>query len=353
MNLFSRRSRDLALLALLALGMAACGGDPAITPPPQGNSETMYWQLTLNVRAATMSTVAPYDTLQLVATPRTVHGTPIADLARPTFTSQDPAHAQVDSNGLVHVIASGDQVLIVASLEDHDLLHADTLVLNITDETSPPTMAFFTIHPAPGDSAKTGSTSTGMVTARAYAADSTPIPDISTYFSISDPTTATIDRSAGVILPTHPGPVTIYASTRTYGVSKVDTLLYTIGHPLLMNISITPKVGSNGQTIPVFAPDSVVLGPGARLLFANSLAPATDVTFDDPTNVGPDPFYCIFGPPLCGSGNIEPWTYDPNGPLGTFSALRVRNIVVPGTYRYHSALFGTTGVIVIADESTH
>ena len=29
------------------------------------------------------------------------------------------------------------------------------------------------------------------------------------------------------------------------------------------------------------------------------------------------------------------------------------NFHVPGTYTYHSELFGSTGVIVIADESSH
>jgi hypothetical protein len=352
MKHFSRRSRDLALLALVGLAVAACGGDPAITPPPQENPETMYWQLTLNVRAATMSTVAPYDTLQLVATPRTVHGTPIADLARPTYTSLDLDHVQVDSNGLVHVVRSGDQVFVVASLEDHNVLHADTVVLNITDESSPPTMATFTIHPAAGDSAKTGSTSNATVTPRAFTADGTPILDISTYFSVSDITTATINRSTGYLSPIHAGHLDVYAATTTFGVTKVDTLPYTIGYPTLILINISQQMQPNGQSIPVFIPDSVVLGPGAGVVFINQFGPATDVTFDDPTNIAQDVLFCLFGPITCGTGNIAPWTFDPND-LSGLSSWRVRDFPVPGTYNFHSALFGTTGIIVIADESTH
>jgi hypothetical protein len=351
MSHLTRRSSELALLALLGLAMAACGGDPAVTPPPQNNPETMYWQLTLNVPAATMSTAAPYDTLQLVATPSTVHGTPITDLAPPTYTSLDLDRVQVDSSGLVHVIGSGDGVLVVASLEDHNVLHADTLVLNITDEAPPPTMATFTIHPDVGDSAKTGSTFNATVTPRAFTADGTPIPDISTYFSSSDLTIATIDRSTGFLSPSQPGHLDVYATTTTYGVTKVDTLPYTIGHPTQVIIDIPPQVQPNGQSISVFSPDSVVLGPGARVLFGNELGPATDVTFDDPTNVVQDDLYCSLAVLLCGSGNIAPWTFDPTDPSGV-SAIRVRRFPVPGTYRFHSELFGSTGVIVIADEST-
>jgi len=352
MKHFSRRSRDLALVATIVLAMAACGGDPAVTPPPQNDPETMYWQLTLNVRAATMSTVAPYDTLQLVATPRTVHGAPITDLARPTYTSLDLDRVQVDSSGHVHVIGSGDGVLVVASLEDHNVLHADTLVLNITDEASPPTMATFTIHPAPGDSAKVGSTSSATVTPRAYTAGGDSIPEISTYFTTSDVTVATIDRSTGFLNPMQPGHLDVYATTTTYGVTKVDTLPYTIGYPVIVLIDIPPKVQANGQSIPVFSPDSVVLGPGARVLFSNELGPATDVTFDDPTNVAQDDQYCPLAPVLCGSGNIAPFVYDPNDPTGV-SGFRARDFPVPGTYTFHSALFGSTGIIVIVDESTH
>ena len=339
-------------LTLLALGVAACAGDPAVTPPPQQDPATLFWQLTLDLHAATMSTVAPYDTVRITATPRTISGAPITDLPAPTYTSLDLDRAQVDSAGLVHVIGSGDAIQVVASLKVENILHADTLVLNVTDESSPPAMASFTIHPDVGDSAKTGSSSTATVFARAYTADSTPIPDVAAYFTTSDLTIATIDRTTGFLDPIRPGHLNVYATTTVYGVTKVDTLPYTIGHPTILVVDIPPRVQPNGQTIPVFDPDSAVLGPGARVLFGNELGPATDVTFDDPTNVAQDDLYCSFAETLCGSGNIAPWTFDPNDPSG-LSAIRVRLFPVPGTYTYHSALFGSTGVIVIADESSH
>lgn len=346
------RTRAVAGAAmLLALGVAGCGGDPSVTPPPQQDPTTLFWQLTLDVRAATMSTVAPYDTLRITATPRTISGSPITDLPAPTYTSLDLDRAQVDSVGLVHVIDAGDQIQVVASLKVDNILHADTLVLNVTNE-SPPTMASFTIHPDVGDSAKTGATSNASVLPRAYTADGTPIPDIAVYFTTSDPTTATIDRTTGFLSPIHPGHVDVYASTTTFGVTKVDTLPYTVGNPILLVLNIVQRVLSNGQTIPVFDPDTALLGPGAFVLFGNQLGPATDVTFDDPTNVAQDDLYCSLAPTLCGSGNIAPWMFDPTDPSG-LSGIRVRQFHVPGTYTYHSELFGSTGVIVIADESTH
>ena len=47
----------------------------------------------------------------------------------------------------------------------------------------------------------------------------------------------------------------------------------------------------------------------------------------------------------------EPFALEPGDDTG-LSAVRARAFPVPGTYNFHSTLFGTTGIIVIADEST-
>jgi len=336
---------------LMASIVAGCSGDPAITPPPDSDPTTLYWQLTLNVHAMTLSTVPPYDTVRIAATPRTISGTPIADLPAPTYTSLDLDRAQVDSSGLVHVIGSGDQVQVVASLEVNNILHADTLVLNVTNEAAPPTIATFTIHPDAGDSAKVAVTSTVTLMPRAADASGTPIPDVAAYFTTSDATVATIDRSSGYLLPVRPGQVTVYATTTTYGVTKSDTLPYTIGHPIYIAMETVPLQLASGQIVGAFSPAYVELGPGAAVLFGNSDAPATDVTFDDPTNVAQNDQLCGFFANLCGTGNIAAWARDPNDGSG-ISGLRARRFPVPGTYAFHSTIFGTSGTIVIVDEHT-
>jgi hypothetical protein len=346
----SNRAR-CGIAALLALSSAACAGDPPVTPPPVQDPATLYWQLTLNEHAVTLSTVAPYDTLRILATPRTIAGTPITDLGEPTYTSLDLDRAYVDSTGLVHAVAAGDQVAIVASLEEDNILHADTLVLNITSEASPPPIATFTIHPDVGDSAKVAAGSNVTLMPRAADGDGTPISDVAVYFTSSDPMVATIDRTTGFLSPNRPGSVTMYATTTTYGVTKADTLPYIIGHPIVLAMQIVPQQQAGGQIVGAFSPSYVELGPGARILFGNSDAPATDITFDDPTNVAQDDFYCSIIASLCGSGNIAAWARDPTDDSG-ISGLRSRLFPVPGTYPFHSTIFGTSGTIVIVDEHT-
>ncbi|HXT48862.1 MAG TPA: Ig-like domain-containing protein [Gemmatimonadaceae bacterium] len=346
----SNRAR-CGIAALLALTGAACAGDPPVTPAPVQDPTTLYWQLTLNEHAVTMSTVAPYDTLRIQATPRTIAGTPITDLGEPTYTSLDLNRAYVDSTGLVHAVGVGDQVAIVASLEENNILHADTLVLNITSEASPPPIATFTIHPDVGDSAKIAAASNVTLVPRAADGDGTPISDVAVYFTSSDPSVATIDRTTGLLAPNRPGSVTIYATTTTYGVTKADTLPYIIGHPITLAMEIVSQTDASGHAVNVFSPSTVELGPGATVLFGNVTPFPTDVTFDDPTNVAQADLYCGFLPSLCGTGNIDAWAKDPTDDSG-ITGLRARRFPVPGTYTFHSTIFGSTGTIVIADEHT-
>lgn len=336
---------------LLAIAAAGCGGDPPVTPAPVQDPTTLYWQLTLNVRAAMLSTVAPHDTVRIVATPRTISGTPIPGLGQPTYKSLDMDRAYVDSTGLVHVIGVGDQVMVVASLEENNIFHADTLVLNITDDAAPPTLATFTIHPDVGDSAKVAAASNVQLIPRAADPGGTPINDVPVYFTSSDPGVATIDRATGFLLPNRPGNVTIYATTNVYGVERSDTLPYTIGHPITIAMQIVSQTNAGGQVVNVFSPSNVELGPGAIVLFGNDTAFPTDVTFDDPTNVAEDYRDCPFLTSLCGTGNIDAWTKDPTDDSG-LTGLRARSFPVPGTYTFHSTIFGSTGTIVIADEHT-
>jgi len=351
-RLQTRRALSSAAL-LLAFGIAGCGGDPAVTPPPQQDPTTMFWQLTLDVHAATMSTVAPYDTLRITATPRTISGSAITDLPAPTYQSMDLDRALVDSSGLVHVVGAGDQIVVVASLEVDNILHADTLFLNVTEEASPPTLTTFTIHPAAGDSAKTGAGISAFLAPRALDANGDMISDVAVYFASSDPTTATIDRASGSVSGGHPGTVTLYATTTTYGVTKTDTLPFQIGYPVFLQLYVVPQVTSGGQTIGTYTPNKVTVGAGALIFFLNTTAPATDITFDDPTNVGADVRDCSPDfPPACESGNIGLFGPDPSDETG-LSGVRIRAFPVPGTYNYHSTLFGSTGTIIVADEHTH
>ncbi len=342
----------LAGATALALLAAGCAPDAAVAPPPLINDPNMYWALTLDHHAVTMSTVAPYDTIHLTATPRTSDGTPIDTLPAPTFTSLDLERAEVSADGLVHVIEIGNRIPVVATLLVGNLRHADTAFINVTDATSPPVLDTFSIHPVPPDSAKTGVAK--LIQSRATTADGTPITGLSVYFTVSDFTTASIDRVLGRLSPVRAGEVTVIASATAYGVTKADTVRYRIGNPVTAFVSVAAMRDASGRAINGFKPNSLLIGPGGTVTIANQTGVATDLTFDDPTNIVPDSAYCVppytaLAPALCAGGNVDAFAKDANDPYG-LTALRVRRFPVPGTYHYHSTIFGTSGTIVVTDE---
>lgn len=336
--------------ACIVLAAMGCASDVAIAPPPVTDVSQTYWALTLDHHAVTLSTVAPYDTIRLTATPRAYDGTPLTGLPAPSFTSLDLDRAIVSADGLVRVLKTGTKVPVVATLAVGNLRHADTVLINITSVATPPVLASLSIHPMAGDSAKTSATEYKTITARAKTPDSTAISGLAVYYTSLDPLVATIDRTTGFVRPARPGHVRFVATATAYGITKADTLPFVVGYPTSgIIIQVTPQRNANGEVVNGFDPAEITVGPGTIVLFSNQTTTPTDVTFDDPTNVAQDDRDCALLASLCGTGNIDAWARDPNE-LGGISVLRARRFPVPGTYTYHSTIFGTTAKIVVANE---
>ncbi|HEU4642606.1 MAG TPA: hypothetical protein VFS44_09135 [Gemmatimonadaceae bacterium] len=343
----------LAGAAALALLAAGCASDAVVAPPPLVNDAHMYWALTLDHHGITMSTVAPYDTIRLTATPRTLDGTSIDSLPAPTFTSLDLERAQVSADGLVRVIKSGNRIPVVATLVVGNLRHSDTAFINVTTLATPPVLDTFSIHPIPPDSAKTAASK--LIVPRATTADGTPITGLSVYYTVSDFTTAMIDRALGRLSRVRAGQVTVIASATVYGVTKADTVTYRIGNPLTGILNVAAEKDASGRSVNGFKPDLLLIGPGGTVDIVNLTGVATDLTFDDPTNIVPDSTFCVppyttLNPAICAGGNVEAFARDSSDQSG-LTALRVRRFPLPGTYHYHSTIFGTTGTIVVSDDT--
>lgn len=328
----------------LALAAAACSPEP-YSPAPVADPTRIYWSIGLNHRAVTMSTVAPYDTIQLVATPLTIDGQPVKGLPAPTFTSLDLQHIQVGANGLVRALGSGTGFPVVASLSIGNDTHADTAIINVTDTTPAPVMQTLSIQPPPGDSAKVSADGFTFIVPAAYDAAGDSIPNIIAYFATSDSTIAT--ATGGELAPVRPGKVTVYATATVYGVTKSDSVAYTIGYPLLVQINIVPLPNAAGKIVGMFEPSHQQVGPGGVVFFGNANAPATDVTFDNPANVDQWDAECnvVPLPAPCGSGNIPAFAGQADSNTGP--TVRVRQFPVPGTYNFHSTISGSTGSIQV------
>lgn len=327
----TRKHRLLSSLALVTLAfgaVAACGSDKELSGVDL-NPDQLFWSLDFNYHGVTLSTDASrpeYNTLQLIAVPRTVNGDAIEGLGRPTFTSSDTTAVVVDSTGLITARkAKAAPVMIVARLAspEHQLTNYDTAYVVVTDDVNPP--ASFAIS--------TGRTTYGIgydtiVKARLADAAGDPITGVKVSYWSSDPGVASID-TGGVFQPKKEGVVKIAASTISYGVFYTDTLTLTIGPPEVFEVSLV----AGPTAFAAFYPAEVTIKAGQGIAWNSSIATGAkygDVTFDDPTNVGPSP---VTGE----SGNMAPFILRKN----------IRTFPIPGTYTYQNTLSGDRGTIIV------
>jgi plastocyanin len=358
------------LIAFLLLG---CGGE-SLTPfqPATGtDAARLYWSLTLSQHATTLSTVAPYDTLRLVATPRDDDGNPLPGLGPVTFISMDPEHVQVTPDGIVRALKAGEAIFVTAKLAVGNTEHSDQLVLNVTDESAPPVLTHVSVDSPDstawavnGDGSFLSISNQGTWTDLGWKilalvgtdASNNPIPELAFTFTSSDTTVAKVIGTGGAFLvvdPQRPGRTTIIASATAYGVTVADTLRFTITMPVFGVVRIAPRQTGVGTATPGFGPDEITVVPGATVLWVNTSGQSADVVFDDPTNIvdhGAVSCAAAGAADEGGAGNIAAFG-EPQDANATLSAenCRSRRFLASGVYSYQSTLTGAHGRVVVSE----
>jgi len=330
----------------VVLVFVSCGTD-AVAPVPTSSPAALYWALTLDHHAVTLSTTSPYDTSRLTATPRDASGAPLGVPIAVTYQSTDLAHVGVSSDGVLQAVAPASQIQVVATLSLGNVTHVDTAVVNVTTDSSPPVLTSFSIHPVPPDSAIWDANALTpffnvlggkVLSAQLLDAAGNAIPGLAVDFRSSDPTIATIDPVSGTLTGMRPGRITIMASATAYGVTKADSVPFTITMPIINDMVVTQMdVG------PVsFVANEVTIRQGGTILFADFTRQPVDIVFDDSTHVAQDSLICG-----CGAGNIPPFGADSTN---FFADLTTRSFPTPGTYAFHSTLVpGLSGKIIVTD----
>ena len=335
------------------LAFIGCGSDPA-APQPTPGATALFWALTLDHHAITLSTVSPYDTSRVTATPRDPTGVPLKVSGTLTYQSTDLAHLQLAENGLLQAISPAAGVQVVATLSMGGVTHADTAVVNITTDSAPPVLTTFSIHPVPPDSAIwdanalnafPGLAGPKVLTLRALDDVGNSVPGLAVDFRSSDSTIATIDPQAGVLTGMRPGQVLVVASATAYGVSKSDTLPFTITMPLVNVVVVAPPNGAILPSTFIFSPNEVTIVAGGTVLWVNGSPHEVDVAFDDSTQVAVDSLICTrFQLWTCGAGNIPLFGGDSTS---FFADLQSRAFPTPGAYTFHSNVLGATAKIIV------
>lgn len=341
--------------AMTALSMTtlACTSDTSDFMTARAPHE-FYATMTFAHHAINMATVAPYDTIHVLAVGSMQDGSPVPGAV--VYTSSDSTVVSVDSAGLLtaHGVTSG--TMIRASLTYDGITRMDSALVAVTSTLPSSSLQRLSIVP-PHDSAVVPSASLFSNTSKSLLVVPTGAPGdtlSSLVFDVgvSDSTKATVARSSNTLVVTghSPGRVMLYASTLAYGVVKRDSLAFMIGWPdIYLNYVNTRYKTGTKTPIKYFTGDTITIGVGANVLWINtSDTVRVDVIFDNPAAAeaatGTLTLYAGTS-----AGNIPP--FGSHDTLGFAPGYAARSFTRPGKYPYHSARFGTGGTIVVCANS--
>jgi hypothetical protein len=361
---FGERLHDMTFIAVV-LAMSACSSSDVSNPVTPDPAHT-YRSLTLQSHAITMSTVAPYDTLQLVATVNSGVGTPLEGAPAPTFITTDSS-VRVSSTGLLTARAARSGVKVIAALVYQGVRLADTAVITVTNVATPQRATRLTVQPQTGEdatlptptqfSAIYGASGTKMLDVQVQDGNQTVIPEALVALQLSTPFEATffgssVSTSGSVEIDfdpavSHPGVVVVSAAATIYGVTLHDTLRLTLTNPKLAIFSLQSQTvsgdtpGSTRTTYSMVPGAPVPIEVGGVVWWWNQNADSLDIVFDNPNLASADNNFLNTG-----SGNISPFS-GCDGFLDQCQNVYARQFNAPGTVHFHSLKTGVSGTIVV------
>ena len=367
--------RGIALATILAA--VACSGDDRVAPfePATGDAAAkLYWSLTVNYQSMTLSTVAPYDTVQLIATPRDAEGNPVEGLGPISFTSDDTTKVSVSPTGLVRALQPSPESHITVELSAGNVHHSADVVIIAVPDSNPPVLGSVSIQPMPPDSATIGMTGDGaglsigygrvqantvkfVAPPVAFDTAGNPIPMLLVMCSTTDESIvqALCNPFITIVAPLHPGRAELIATATAFGVTKADTVEYTVTMPSYAVVWLKRVPGSLGTTTIGLDAAEVTVRKGATVVWGNLTGEPADIVFDDPAAVAEHGAISCANAGVVdagGSGDIEAF----GAPQETTTILnaencRSRSFPTPGTYTYHSPMTGVSGKVVVTDGS--
>lgn len=352
-------------------GVLGCASDT--TGPTQVAAAQLFYHVTLNHHAITMALTPPYDTLQLVATASAASGDSLPERGHTTWTTSDSSSVRISPTGLLTALATTTGVTVTVYHTVGNVTQIDSATINVTDTTTIPRLATIAVQP---ESLYFGVYPVYLLygdvgfTASALDAHGDTIPNVA--FRITSATPAVLAGYAQSATGLGPGwfqqlaagHASILTEATVYGVRKVDTLQFTAGWWQNVVVQVLPQVPNGNRTqLGFFSPAEDTIAVGGTVAWVNLLSgQAADVVFDDSTAVQAVDSAMYLGGfasvmdlviPNQAGGNIPAFApLDTGGLRGQDTlGVRARSFPVAGTYRYHSALYGTSGVIRVLPAS--
>ena len=328
----------ISILLVTILGQNACSSDvTAVSDPAQA-----LLTVRMNVHAVAVAAVAGANTVQLSA--KAYRGTEeeISDVV-PAYTVSDNA-LHVTADGLVTGVKVTTNSYVVARVTYGGVTRTDTTWISVINTTAPAPLTTFEIA-APQSLAAGATERLVLMAVDANGVDRSVHLPIT--FSTSDARAAGVNRQGDVRGMTPERTVTIRASATVYGVVYEDSVSISIGYPLQGDIWVQPRRTVTGEWVLEFVPNILQISAGATVIFWNSFADVPNVHPIDVVFETPDAARAFYHPALpipTGDGNIAPFMRTGENPL---TVMQLRLFAEPGTYRFRSALYGSTGTLIV------
>lgn len=313
-------SRLLAVAACIAIPgasllLSACRGEAPVSI--NADASNLVWSIKNSTGAATLS---PGTTVQLTTTAYTYAGEPVEGLPAATFRSTDSTKVTVSPTGLVTgVAATTSNVNVISSLTVAGVTHADTTIVAVTPVAH--TLKTFSIHPASQITTIPLNGNTG-VTVTATDSGNQTLTGLAVKLVSSAPLVA--DFYYGYLYAYAKGQTTVIASTTSFGVTKADTVTYTVTNPMQANVYCYEHAYLPYEPAFYVTSNPIIIGAGGTVTWANYGNMVTGITFDDSTHVT--------------GGNIA------SIPLYTSAS---RTFPTTGTYVFKDVLGDSATIVVI------
>jgi hypothetical protein len=267
---------------------------------------------------------------------------------------------------------------VSATLVYQGIRLADTALVNITAEASPPAFRHLKFQLADRDSARIAIpnlhslvyASPNSKTLLAEAQDSTEqrIGNSLVAVQTSDPLQALIgdgtsacdaagtvicvsDRSSVRAFIQTSGragdSVTIRASATVYGVTLQDSVRLYLTPQLLFVYAVRAASAGGTPAFTLLPNAQEAIGVGGYVWWNNQTADSLDVVFDDPTAAAPDQALGFLFADMGMGGNVLPFPGNPDLTAPGFSSIVSRQFLRAGRFPWHSTRMGVSGTVVV------
>lgn len=349
---------SVAAVILAALSACSAGKDEITF---RGNMDEVPSTVRFEYGAYNLATDTAYNSAPLITTVRNWKGDTL-DLPV-NYSVSNAAIITVDSVGKLRAVGAGTGVLVRASVTYNGITRTDSAYVNVVAGVPRELVQRIAFGLAAGDSAKYGHTAAfprgKTIQVIRQGVNGGNLNTIRVALRTSNHTIARLTHSATAATATinreKPGITTFTIEAFAYGTGFRDSIEYIIGLPIAGVVNWIERFPSGGTPYLDPAPKRLVVGVGACVSWYNALNNSleADVIFENTEDVSSPQSYshCNVNTLMdLNPGNIPAWKATSEH-LVVEETVRSRVFKKPGTYKYRSAISGTTGEIFVCDEA--